>query len=255
MILALPFGVAVGLSMGALGAGGSLLAIPVLVHVAGLDVHAATTASLLVVGAGAVVGTIPHSRAGVVRLHAGVVFAVIGSVGAVAGSWLNQRASEASLAVGFSLLAVTMAALLARRTAVGRIAADETSDHHLSWPRVVILATAVGLLTGLFGVGGGFMIVPALVLALGLSMREAVGTSLVVIAINAAVAMAARYPSLDIDWAVVGPFAGAGIVGVVLGSIIARRSAPARLGYALAGLLVVVAGVMGLPAATDLAGR
>lgn len=255
MILALPFGIAIGLSMGALGAGGSLLAIPVLVYVGGLDVHAATTASLLVVGTGALVGAIPHSRAGVVRLHTGVVFAVIGSAGAVAGSWLNQRASEAALAIGFSLLAVTMAALLARRTAVGRIGADGRTDEPQPWLRVIFLASGVGLLTGLFGVGGGFMIVPALVLALGLSMREAVGTSLVVIAINAAVAMAARYPSLDIDWAVVGPFAGAGIVGVVLGSVIARRSAPARLGYALAGLLVVVAGVMGLPAAADLTGR
>lgn len=258
MGLVLPFGLAVGITMGAVGAGGSIVAIPVLVHVAGLDVHAATTASLLVVGSAAVVGTVPHARAGRVRLASGIAFGATGVVGAVAGSWLNARAGDDLLMLGFAALALTMAALLTSRvrSPEPREAAPRDSEplEHPPRSRVVALGSAVGLLTGLFGVGGGFIVVPALIFLLGFSTRDAVGTSLVVIAINAGVSMLARLPTLELDWSVVGPFAGAGIAGVLLGGLVSQRTRTARLGSALAGLLVVVAGVTGLPAASRLAG-
>ncbi len=263
MGLVLPFGLAVGITMGAVGAGGSIVAIPVLVHVAGLDVHAATTASLLVVGSAAVVGTVPHARAGRVRLASGIAFGASGVVGAVVGSWLNARAGDDVLMLGFAALALTMATLL-----TGRVRSPEPREpaprdaairdaaplEHSPRGRVLALGSAVGLLTGLFGVGGGFIVVPALIFLLGFSTRDAIGTSLVVIAINAGVSMLARLPTLELDWSVVGPFAGAGVAGVLLGGLVSQRTRTARLGFALAGLLVVVAGVTGLPAASRLAG-
>lgn len=254
MILLLPFGLAVGMTMGALGAGGSILAIPVLVHLGGLDVHAATTASLAVVGVGALSGLLPHWHAGRVHLGIGLTFGAVGSGGAVLGTALNRRLSDDVLLVAFAVFALTVAVLLVRRVGLPAAGLGAADGGHGGWWRIAALGTAVGFATGLFGVGGGFVVVPALVLIAGFRMREAIGTSLLVITVNAAVALTARLPSLGIDWSVAGPFAGAGVVGVFLGSLVARHAAPVRLGFALAGLLLVVAGVLGLPAAARLAG-
>ncbi|WP_407343317.1 sulfite exporter TauE/SafE family protein [Pengzhenrongella phosphoraccumulans] len=260
LALVVPVGLLIGLSLGALGGGGSILAVPALVYIFGQDSRAATTGSLLIVGVTSLIGLIPHRRAGRVSLAKGLVFGVLGVAGSYAGSRLSTAVPEAVLLAGFSVLMLIVAVLMTRRrrkqarsgAADGAVslASDEPV---LRWrptfacdcprvARIVLTATGVGLLTGFFGVGGGFAVVPALVLALGLSMPLAVGTSLLVIAINSFTALFFRAgQDVTLDWSVIGGFTLAAVAGSLLGSRVVSRVSPARLSLAFTVLLVVVA--------------
>jgi uncharacterized membrane protein YfcA len=264
-LIAIALGLLVGLSLGALGGGGSTLAVPILVFVAGLDAQAATTASLLVVGVASAFGVIGHYRAGNVRLGAGIAFGAAGIVGSRIGTVVNQSIDGEVLLLAFSglilFVAIRMYRSVNRRRDLGKIApvlgggggstAVATKERvtqrvglELSAPAIAKLAgaaTAVGLLTGLFGVGGGFAVVPALTLLLKFPTRVAIGTSLVVIVINAAMALAMRAGELDFDWGVVVPFLVTVSVGVVVGSRIANRIDADRLTRAFAIMLFAVA--------------
>lgn len=261
LALALPLGLVIGLSIGALGGGGSILAVPALVHLFGQDALTATTGSLVVVGVTALVGAVPHQRAGRVRVVRGLVFGALGSGGAVAGSWLSAGVPDAVLLAGFAVLMLVVAALMtvrrrrASRVGSGGAAPDGPGPGTGARHVVLLLVTAsgVGLLTGFFGVGGGFAVVPALVLALGLSMPVAVGTSLVVIAVNSAVALAARLARAgDLDWPLLGVFTVAAVAGSLLGSRVVGRLSPARLNLAFTVLLVAVALFMATRSILDL---
>ena len=265
-LIAISLGLLVGLSLGALGGGGSTLAVPILVFVAGLEAQDATTASLLVVGVASLFGVIGPCRAGNVRLGAGIAFGLSGIVGSRIGTMMNQSLDEQVLLMAFSALivfvAIRMYRSVDRRRELGKIAPVlEPTDGgsggvatrartaqrvglELSVPAIAKLAgaaTAVGLLTGLFGVGGGFAVVPALTLLLKFPTRVAIGTSLVVIVINAAMALAMRAGDLDFDWGVVVPFLVTVSVGVVVGSRIANRIDADRLTRAFAIMLFAVA--------------
>lgn len=256
-LLASPLGFLIGLSLGALGGGGSILAVPVLVYVAGQTTGAATSTSLVLVGMTALVGIVPHWRAGHVQVRSGLVFGLVGVAGALAGSALNRRLDDDVLLFAFSGLMLAAGARMwaASRCgpapitlSVGAAARTDLASSPLDAPRggamvarVVLAGSIVGLLTGLFGVGGGFVIVPALVLALGFSMPDAVGTSLLVIVINAAVALSSRLGAGDVDWAVVLPFAVSSMAGVIAGSRLAARRAPRQLQRWFVVLLVLVA--------------
>jgi uncharacterized membrane protein YfcA len=253
-LLASPLGFLIGVSLGALGGGGSILAVPALVYVAGQDPKAATATSLVLVTVTALVGILPHARAGRVRFDKGVLFAAVGLVGTVFGSRLNALVDGDVLLLAFSGVMLVAAALMfrsARRRptlprAVGAaVAAAEPqagpTTGVVGGARVVVAGTVVGLLTGFFGVGGGFVIVPALVLALGFSMPEAVGTSMLVIVLNSLVALGVRLGDGGVDWAVVAPFAVSSIAGVFVGSRLADHRDPRSLQRWFAGLLVAVA--------------
>jgi uncharacterized protein len=245
-LLAVAAGLLIGASLGALGGGGSILTVPALVYLLGQSPHRATTASLLVVGAAAAVGAVAHARAGRVRLKAGTMFGLLG----IAGSYLGSRASAAvpanMLLAGFGLLMLAVAILMmlrrrGRATLVPAAAPRPGARHTIL---VAAAATAVGLITGFFGVGGGFVVVPALVLVLGFDMPTAAGTSLVVIAVNSVAALAARagHGSLALDWTVIGAFTGAAVIGVLAGGGLAGRASPQRLSAAFTLLIVMVAG-------------
>lgn len=240
-MLAVAAGLLIGLSLGALGGGGSILAVPVLVYLLGQSPHQATAASLLVVGIAAVAGATAHARAGRVRLKEGAVFGILG----IAGSFLGSRASAAVpadvLLAGFGVLMLAAAAAMITRRRARTHASSPDPDRDGDVPGkpepgrpadrrpssggrhpllVATAATGVGLLTGFFGVGGGFVVIPALVLILGFDMPAAVGTSLVVIAINSAAALASRasHGGLALDWMITGAFTAAAITGVRAGS-------------------------------------
>ncbi|HVM10470.1 MAG TPA: sulfite exporter TauE/SafE family protein [Acidimicrobiales bacterium] len=263
LLLASPLGFLIGVSLGALGGGGSILAVPVLVFVAGQTFSEATTTSLLVVAAAAVVGAVGHWRHGRARVGSGALFGVLGIGGSLAGSTLNRRLDGDVLLLAFAGLIVVAAWRIVAGcpscTRVGETTALRTpvSDvvavrAHRDPKRVAKLAaagTVVGFLTGLFGVGGGFVIVPALTLVLQYSMPEAIGTSLVVIAVNTATAFAARLGS-SIDWGTTLAFAVAAVGGVGAGTRIAGRIEPQTMQRSFAALLVVVALYTGGRAAT-----
>lgn len=256
LALAIPIGLLIGLTLGALGAGGSILTVPALVYLLGQDTDAATTGSLLIVGVTALAGMAAHHRTGHVRVVQGLVFGMLGIAGSYAGSRLSAQVAPAVLLTAFSVLMLVVAVVmlaLGRRHDGGK-QVRQVNDGPIirlrpnfacACPRalkVVIAASAVGLLTGFFGVGGGFAVVPALVLMLGFTMPVAVGTSLLVIAINSTSALVSRLGhGVQLDWPLVGAFTLAAIVGGLVGGRLATRVRPERLSLAFAVLLIAVA--------------
>lgn len=247
-LLASPLGFLIGLSLGALGGGGSILAIPALVYAAGQPVGQAKVTSLLLVAITSLIGLLPHWRAGRVRLAAGVLFGVAGVGGALLGSAWSKGVDENLLLLLFAAVMVAAAVMMWRRSrphAHGAHAAHAMSKtlrvDAATIAKVIAAGSFVGLLTGFFGVGGGFVIVPMLVLALGFSMPEAAGTSLVVIIINSMVSFGGTVQGSSIDWGVVLPFVGASLVGVFVGSDLAGKRDPRVLQRWFVGLLVIVA--------------
>jgi uncharacterized membrane protein YfcA len=274
-LLASPLGFLIGLSLGALGGGGSILAVPALVYAAGQDPKAATATSLLLVGSAALVGMGTHWRAGRVRLGTGVMFGLAGIGGSLAGSALNHHVDPDLLLLGFAglvcLAAWRMLTGCPTCTNVGESlelatapSVDDRGGTTTTLTRrridartvvtVLVAGTAVGFLTGLFGVGGGFVIVPALALGLKLPMPQAIGTSLLVIAINSGVALSARLATTTIDWHITLPFTIAAIAGVLSGGKVADRLDPERSLRWFAGLLAAVAAYTAIRAGTALAG-
>ncbi|HVW41113.1 MAG TPA: sulfite exporter TauE/SafE family protein [Amycolatopsis sp.] len=255
VLVALPVGLLIGLSLGALGAGGSILTVPALVYLLGQTPHEATTMSLLVVGGAALAGVGAHWRAGRVRLGPGLAFGLLGAAGSVLGSKASALAEPNVLLLGFAGLMVAAGVAMltrGRRPATGSrdgaggsgrgVATKQRVDVGRA-VKVLVAATVVGLLTGFFGVGGGFVVVPALVLALGYDAATAVGTSLVVITINSAVALGARLVGhgVALDWTLLGGFLFAAVAGVLLGNRVASRVPARKLTTGFAIMLLAVA--------------
>ncbi|MFG2109666.1 sulfite exporter TauE/SafE family protein [Micromonospora chersina] len=239
--LALTIGLAVliGVSLGLLGGGGSILAVPLLVYVADLPPKEAIATSLLVVGATSAVGVIPHARAHRVRWRTGLIFGVAGMTGAYAGGRLAEFIPAGFLLTGFAvmMLATAVAMIRGRRAAEGR-----PVPHELPVPRVGLDGVVVGLVTGLVGAGGGFLVVPALALLGGLPMPVAVGTSLVVIAMKSFAGLAGYLSSVTIDWGLAAAVVVAAVAGSVVGGRLAGRI-PAEILRKAFGWFVVVMGV------------
>ena len=250
-------GLVIGLALGALGGGGSILTVPALVYLLGQSPAQATSGSLVIVGVSAALGMAAHARAGKVRLAHGFVFGLLGTAGSLAGSRLSAQVPSHVLLSTFAALLFLVAVLMLRRARTPQLSLDASvgspsGASAWSWSvpavaRVVLAATAVGLLTGFFGVGGGFAVVPALVLALGFEMPVAVGTSLLVIAINSATAFAARVQAgVDLDWPMLAAVTALAVLGSVVGARRADRLDPRRLGRAFAVLLIVVGAYLAL---------
>ncbi|SCF11359.1 hypothetical protein GA0070558_12935 [Micromonospora haikouensis] len=239
--LALTVGLAVliGVSLGLLGGGGSILAVPLLVYVADLPAKEAIATSLLVVGATSAVGVLPHARAHRVRWRTGLVFGLAGMTGAYAGGRLAAYVPAAVLLTGFALMMLATAVAMIRGR---RDAGDRPVPHELPVPRVILDGVVVGLVTGLVGAGGGFLVVPALALLGGLPMPVAVGTSLVVIAMKSFAGLAGYLSTVSIDWGLAAAVTAAAVVGSLAGGRLAGRVPEAVLRRAF-GWFVVVMGV------------
>lgn len=263
MLLALGLGVLIGLVIGALGGGGSILTVPALVFVVGMSAQAATTASLVIVGITSAVAAVGYARSGGTRWRTGFVLAAVGVPASLLGTALNRSVDENVLLLAFAaLMLVTAAGMLVRthREAEppegGAGAGSTTTAVRPSRVRLALRLTAagalIGFLTGFLGVGGGFIIVPVLVLALHFPMSTAVGTSLLVIALNSAVALAARASDGAYDWDVIVPFTAAAVVGSLFGKTIAGRLPAATLTRAFAVLLLLVAAYVAVRAVQGL---
>lgn len=248
-LLASPLGLLIGLSLGALGGGGSILAVPALVYGAGQPAKAATTTSLILVAATSLIGLVPHWRSQRVRWLPGLLFGVSGVGGSLLGSHWNEAVNPDALLLAFSGVMVIAGWAMLRRaravaaggTVVSVAAPTAVSADPRTVAKVLVAGSYVGLLTGFFGVGGGFVIVPALVLALGFRMPEAVGTSLLVITVNSVVALTTRLQAGNVKWGTVVPFTVASLVGVVLGGRLAGSRDSSSLQRWFVGLLFAVA--------------
>ena len=224
--LTLALAVVVGITLGVFGGGGSILTVPLLVYVAGLDTKPAIATSLVVVGATAIGALVAHARAGRVQWRTGLVFGATAMVGAYAGGRIGPMVPDLVLLVGFALmmLATSVAMIRGRRE---RPSAEEHRQAPLI--RVLVEGVVVGLVTGIVGAGGGFLVVPALVLLGGLPMATAVGTSLLVIAMKSFAALAGYLTAVQIDWGLAASVTALALVGSVIGGWLAGRIDPDRL--------------------------
>ena len=217
MLIALTLALAtvVGGALGLLGGGGSILMVPLLVYVAGMDAKEAIAASLVDVGVTAAVSVIGHARSGRVRWRTGLLFGAAGMAGAFAGGLLGGHLPGRLLMVGFAIMMVATAVAMLR----GRTDVDPSTAHaELPVGRVLLDGLVIGLVTGLVGAGGGFLVVPALALLGGLPMGVAVGTSLLVIAMKSVAGLTGYLATVSIDWAVVGAVTLAAVVGSLVGA-------------------------------------
>ena len=211
-------GVIVGLVLAVLGGGGSILAAPLMVYMVGLgDPHVAFGTAAVGVAASALANLLPHARAGRVRWRCAATFAVFGVAGAALGSSLGKRLDGHHLLALFAGLMVVVALLMLRGGAADGDEAVVLSRENA--PRLAVAGGATGALAGFFGIGGGFLIVPALVASAGMSMACAVGSSLVAVAAFSATTAANYALSGWVDW----PLAGCFVLGGALGGLVGAR--------------------------------
>lgn len=248
LVLALAAGAVVGLALGALGGGGGVLAVPALIYLLGFAPVDAATASLIIVTVTSATALYGHARDGRVRWVAGALFAAAGAGPAALTAALADGVPRPVLTAGFAVLAVLAALRMLRRTAAAEEGATLTRAARPV--RAAAAGAGLGAVTGFLGVGGGFLAVPALVGVVGLRMHAAVGTSLLVITVNALVALTARAGTAGpLDWAVIAPFTGAAVLAAWDGRRLASKVPPATLRRVFGYVLLAVAALMATDAA------
>lgn len=279
ILTALAVGALIGLVVGALGAGGGILSVPALIYLLGVAPHEATSASLVIVLFTALAALGGRIGKNTICYQIALVFAALATVGTWLGSLANQAVSADLLMYAFALLLICVGLVMLRRAYPGLFrsaaragssgvfsddgaaAADNvggtgstpalravsamgevTSIGAVPLWRVALVATITGALTGFFGVGGGFAIVPALTLVLHLPIKRAASTSLLIMAITAVVALVARaQTSLNVDLGVIGAFTVASMLGAVVGAPLTRKVSSQKLTASFAALLIAVA--------------
>lgn len=239
--LTIGLAVFVGLALGLLGGGGSILSVPLLAYVAGMDAKAAIATSLLVVGATSAVGAVSHARAGRVQWRTGLIFGGTGMAGAYVGGLLAQFIPGTVLLIGFAamMIATGIAMLRGRKNA-------EITDGTTGLPiaKILALGLPVGLVTGLVGAGGGFLVVPALALLGGLPVPMAIGTALIVIAMNSFAGLAGHLSTVPIDWPAASAVTAAAVVGAVIGARLTAKVNPDTLRKAFGWFILAMSSVI-----------
>lgn len=242
-LLAVACGVVVGFSLALTGGGGSTLAIPLLLYVVGLrDIHLAIGTSALAVSLNSYINLIPHARAGHVRWRAGIVFSITGVIGAFIGAEFGKRVGGNHLTVLFAVLIIVVALLILRKRK-GPAAPVSNGPHDRRTGPLAGIGLGTGGVAGFFGVGGGFLCVPGLILATRMSMVDAIGTSLVGVgSFGLATAISYAWSGL-IDWPLAGEFILGGIAGGWVGAIVAHRLSVKRgvLNIIFSVMLIIIA--------------
>jgi uncharacterized membrane protein YfcA len=282
LALAAVLGLVMGAVIGGLGGGGGVLTVPALVYVLGQSAQDATTASVVVVGITAAAGVLARVRTGGVDWRTGLLFGAVGIPAAWLGTVLNHRVSQATLLLAFAgLTLVAAAAMLLHARGTTRAAGRETSPENLderhdalqarvpetdagvrsatrvtrthgayaaliTAAKITLGGAAVGFLTGFLGVGGGFLVVPALVIMLRMPMTLAIGTSLLIIALNSVSSMISRIGMAHLDWRIIVPFTLGAVAGTLVGKRVADRLSGRTLGIAFAWMLVAVGLFVGI---------
>ena len=238
-LLAIGLSLLIGLSLGMLGGGGSILTVPILVYALGVAPKTAIATSLLVVGVTSGFAVIPHFRGGRVQLRTGLIFGVAGMVGAYFAGMVAHYIPANALLIAFAaMMLVTAVAMMRGRKAPAT--QTSTSQEPLPVAKVLLEGLIVGGVTGLVGAGGGFLVVPALVLLGGLPMSTAVGTSLVVIAMKSLAGFAGYMGHVEINWELAAIVTASAVVGSFLGSRLVGVVSPDKLRRAFAWFVVVM---------------
>ena len=279
IVAALAVGLAVGVVVGALGAGGGILSVPILVYLLGQSPHSAAASSLVIVALTAVVSIVDHQRHGRVRIKEGLIFGALSCIGSLAGSRLSVLVDGTILMLCFGALLLCVGTLMIWRVLrrAGSSSGDASTDALDDTPvdgadgddadpsstridegaraprrlfsldgvnvwALVAAATLTGFLTGFFGVGGGFAVVPMLVLVLKFPIKEASGTSLLIMIIASAMGLLSRMGThVSVDWVVTLSFAAASMVGGIFGGKLTTRAKDSTLTLTFGGLLLIVA--------------
>lgn len=234
LILALILAVVIGVILGLLGGGGSLLTVPLLTYVVGLDPKPAITSSLFVVAITSAIATISHARAGRVRWRTGLPFGGAGMLGAYLGGRLAAQVPAHLLLIGFAALMFVAGVVMLR----GRRAPVAASASAI---RIVAMGLVIGAVVGLVGAGGGFIVVPALMFGGGLAIETAVGTALLVIAMQSAAGFVGHVSHVDVEWTITLEIVAATVVGTLIGAALTSRISPARLQRGFGGLVIAMA--------------
>lgn len=239
LLLGLLLGAIVGTSLGIIGAGGAILAVPGLVAVLGLDAKIATTASTIIVGSAAAAGFMQRIKSKTLDFKIGITFSLIGLGGTLIGTFLLRFTSDTFILVLFSILMFGAAFAMWKR------GNPEPRDAKPEWILVFLSATGVGIATGLLGIGGGFLIVPALVLFLNVPTKVAAGTSLVAITLNSAITFGLRFEYWDqMPWLPVLTFASSAVIASFITARFSQKFRADHLQKGFALLITVVATYM-----------
>jgi uncharacterized protein len=240
ILLAIALSLLIGVSLGLLGGGGSILTVPIMIYALGIEEKSAIASSLLVVGATSAVAVIAHARAGNVVWRTALIFAGAGMAGAFLGGKVAKFLPSSLLLVLFAVIMFATAFFMWK----GRKPSPHTEVKQgpLPLPTILVEGLVVGLVTGLVGAGGGFLVVPALALLGGLPMQKAVGSSLVVIALKSFAGFAGYASHVEINWTMTGVVTAAAIVGSFGGAALAKKVAQEQLrkGFAIFVLTMAV---------------
>ncbi len=236
--LALVLSLFIGVALGLLGGGGSILTTPILIYALGVETKPAIATSLIVVGVTSLAAVVQHARAGNVVWKTGLVFGVSGMVGAYLGGYVAAWVPETVLLLLFAAMMLATAVAMFR----GRKAPDPDAPHadHALW-KVVGEGIVVGVVTGLVGAGGGFLVVPALALLGGLPMPKAIGTSLLVIAMKSFAGYLGHAAHVTVDLQLAALVSVAAVIGSFGGSALASSVPPEALRKGFAGFVLVMA--------------
>lgn len=246
LILAIALATVMGVTLGLLGGGGSILTVPILVYILNVEEKTAIAMSLLVVGSTSLIAMLSHAKQGNVVWRTGIIFGGFGMMGAYLGGKIAKYIPGSLLLLLFALLMlVTGAAMLRpKKKTADSAALEHQDDVKLPVGKVALEGIIVGAVTGLVGAGGGFLVVPALALLGGLSMKRAIGTSLLVIAMKSFAGFASFASFVQLDWQLFGAFTGAAIVGTIAGTWIATKLDASKLRTGFAVFVFVMAPVM-----------
>ena len=235
-------GVLVGFTLGLVGGGGSILAVPLMVYLVGVrNPHVAIGTSAFAVAINAAAGLLQHARAGTVKWRCGGMYATAGILGAFAGSSLGKLVGGEKLLFLFALLMLVVGVLMLRGR--GNPGEPGAECNRAKAPKVLGFGLGTGAFSGFFGIGGGFLIVPALVFATGMPMINAIGSSLLAVG-TFGLATALNYARSGlVDWVIAGQFIAGGVVGGILGMLLATRlsAGKATLNRIFAALILTVA--------------
>ena len=243
MILGLVLAVLVGLSLGLMGGGGSILTVPIFVYVLGFDTKQSIAMSLAVVGVVSLFGAFSHWRAGNVNLRIAGIFGAVAMAATFAGAKLSAFLSGTTQLVIFAVVMLAAAFFMFRgkKPGEGRVSENEGESAQVRLGLIAMQAIAVGVLSGIVGVGGGFLIVPALVLLGKVPMKQAVGTSLLIISLNSVAGFAGYFGQVEIAWGFMALFTSVAVVGIMLGSRLVKHVEQGTLKRGFAIFLVIMA--------------